>query len=184
MSKVANKTTTNRAARRANAATSTAAKRVAKAVADARKNAKPALKNKPRAGRVVRNEEADYAALSEADGQGSTVVPVADVTEDTTTSAKRVAAKASHDRAKAKQAKRLGLDADTITPKGKTPKVEAAKPTDPALVKVVMDHAEKNKGRNGWGKVLEWTPARLNELLAGAKTENAAIKRTRAQLDA
>jgi hypothetical protein len=58
------------------------------------------------------------------------------------------------------------------------------KKADPALIKVVLAHAEKNKGRNGWEKVLRWSPDTLKELLAGAKTENAAIKRTRAKIEA
>jgi hypothetical protein len=80
--------------------------------------------------------------------------------------------------------------AGNVTTRGamiKKPKPAAepkVKTTDPKLVKVVLDHAEKNKGRNGWEKVLRWSPDTLKELLAGAKTENAAIKRTRAKIEA
>ena len=80
--------------------------------------------------------------------------------------------------------------APKAAPKAAAPKVapkaapkKEAKPTDPKLVKVVLDHATKNKDRNGWGKVLTWAPDTLKTLLAGAKTENAAIKRTRAKIE-
>jgi hypothetical protein len=74
--------------------------------------------------------------------------------------------------------------------KGGKPKVETkakaepadvkVKPTNPKLVTLVKEHAEKNKDRNGWDKVAKMKDADLITLLAGAKTPNAAVKRARA----
>jgi hypothetical protein len=85
-----------------------------------------------------------------------------------------------------RNAKRAKANEKKKAARGAAPKAAAKteKATDPKLVKVVLDHAENNKGRNGWDKVLRWNKDMLHTLLAGAKTENAAIKRTRAKLEA
>ena len=64
--------------------------------------------------------------------------------------------------------------------KGKAPVVE---PTNPKLLRLVKAHVEKNKSRNGWDKVLTWGEEKLVALLAGAKTDKVAIKRTRAAIE-
>jgi hypothetical protein len=106
------------------------------------------------------------------------------VTNETTTKTpaeKREAANAR--RRAARAAKKGGAAAKVVTKakgKDKPAAEKVAKKTDPGLFAKVRQHAEKNKDKNGWDKVHRMSAEKLTELLAGAKTENAAIKRARA----
>jgi hypothetical protein len=105
------------------------------------------------------------------------------VTNETTTKTpeqKLAAANARRRAARAERKKGGKPAAAKVVTKGKVAAAEKVKATDPKLLALVKDHAAKNKDKNGWDKVVKMTTAALTELLAGAKTPNAAVKRARA----